>query len=142
MILKSFLSFLLSAGSGNLICISHFSRLLCQQQPHFSAAQRTNRRRRIGQVVQTKFDCFSPSFICVSSLFMLLICFLFFTRVTAVEMVTTLAHSQHGRQYLAQQGIMDKISNMIRGAETDPFSSLYLPGECLYHPHPNIYLSV
>uniref|UniRef100_A0A669DMR8 26S proteasome non-ATPase regulatory subunit 5 n=1 Tax=Oreochromis niloticus TaxID=8128 RepID=A0A669DMR8_ORENI len=49
-------------------------------------------------------------------------------RVTAVEMVTTLAHSQHGRQYLAQQGIMDKISNMIRGAETDPFSSLYLPG--------------
>ncbi|XP_013862000.1 26S proteasome non-ATPase regulatory subunit 5 isoform X2 [Austrofundulus limnaeus] len=49
-------------------------------------------------------------------------------RATAVEMVTTLAHSQHGRQYLAQQGIMDKISNMIRGAETDPFSSLYLPG--------------
>uniref|UniRef100_A0A8P4GAP7 26S proteasome non-ATPase regulatory subunit 5 n=1 Tax=Dicentrarchus labrax TaxID=13489 RepID=A0A8P4GAP7_DICLA len=49
-------------------------------------------------------------------------------RATATEMVTTLAHSQHGRQYLAQQGIMDKISNMIRGAETDPFSSLYLPG--------------
>ncbi|KAM4532309.1 26S proteasome non-ATPase regulatory subunit 5 [Fundulus diaphanus] len=49
-------------------------------------------------------------------------------RATSVEMVTTLAHSQHGRQYLAQQGIMDKISNMIRGAETDPFSSLYLPG--------------
>lgn len=44
-------------------------------------------------------------------------------------MVTTLAHSQHGRQYLAQQGIMDKISNMIRGADTDPFSSLYLPGK-------------
>lgn len=44
-------------------------------------------------------------------------------------MVTTLAHSQHGRQYLAQQGIMDQISNMIRGAETDSFSSLYLPGE-------------
>ncbi|XP_041816265.1 26S proteasome non-ATPase regulatory subunit 5 [Chelmon rostratus] len=49
-------------------------------------------------------------------------------RATAIEMVTTLAHSQHGRQYLAQQGIMDKISNMIRGAETDPFSSLYIPG--------------
>uniref|UniRef100_A0A8C2XBR0 26S proteasome non-ATPase regulatory subunit 5 n=1 Tax=Cyclopterus lumpus TaxID=8103 RepID=A0A8C2XBR0_CYCLU len=49
-------------------------------------------------------------------------------RATAIEMVTTLAHSQHGRQYLAQQGIMDKLSNMIRGAETDPFSSLYLPG--------------
>ncbi|KAM9307295.1 26S proteasome non-ATPase regulatory subunit 5 [Pholidichthys leucotaenia] len=49
-------------------------------------------------------------------------------RATAIEMVTTLAHSQHGRQYLAQQGIMDKISNMIRGAETDPFASLYLPG--------------
>ncbi|XP_075869988.1 26S proteasome non-ATPase regulatory subunit 5 [Nelusetta ayraudi] len=49
-------------------------------------------------------------------------------RATAIEMVTTLAHSQHGRQYLAQQGIMDKISNMIRGADTDPLSSLYLPG--------------
>uniref|UniRef100_UPI003AAE34B6 26S proteasome non-ATPase regulatory subunit 5 isoform X1 n=1 Tax=Centroberyx gerrardi TaxID=166262 RepID=UPI003AAE34B6 len=49
-------------------------------------------------------------------------------RATAIEMVTSLAQSQHGRQYLAQQGIMDKISNMIRGADTDPFSSLYLPG--------------
>ncbi|KAM6902366.1 26S proteasome non-ATPase regulatory subunit 5 [Xenentodon cancila] len=49
-------------------------------------------------------------------------------RATAIEMVTSLADSQHGRQYLAQQGIMDKISNMIRGAELDPFSSLYLPG--------------
>ncbi|XP_054460616.1 26S proteasome non-ATPase regulatory subunit 5 [Anoplopoma fimbria] len=49
-------------------------------------------------------------------------------RATAIEMVTTLAHSQHGRQYLAQQGIMDQFSNMIRGAETDSFSSLYLPG--------------
>ncbi|KAL6110729.1 psmd5 [Pungitius sinensis] len=49
-------------------------------------------------------------------------------RATAIEMVTTLAQSQHGRQYLTQQGIMDKISNMIRGAETDPLSSLYLPG--------------
>lgn len=53
-------------------------------------------------------------------------------RATAIEMVTTLAHSQHGRQYLAQQGIMDKISNMIRGAETDHFSSLYLPGEGIH----------
>ncbi|XP_035464690.2 26S proteasome non-ATPase regulatory subunit 5 isoform X1 [Scophthalmus maximus] len=49
-------------------------------------------------------------------------------RATAIEMVTSLAHSQHGRQYLAKQGIMDKISNMIRGADTDPLSSLYLPG--------------
>lgn len=49
-------------------------------------------------------------------------------RATAIEMVTSLAQSQHGRQYLAQQGIMDKISNMIVGADSDPFSSLYLPG--------------
>ncbi|KAG7248702.1 hypothetical protein CRUP_006638, partial [Coryphaenoides rupestris] len=48
---------------------------------------------------------------------------------TAIEMVTSLAQSQHGRQHLAQQGVMDKISNMIRGADTDPFSSLYLPGD-------------
>ncbi|CAL8278569.1 unnamed protein product [Merluccius merluccius] len=49
-------------------------------------------------------------------------------RATAIEMVTGLAQSQHGRQHLAQQGVMDKVSNMIRGADTDPFSSLYLPG--------------
>ncbi|KAG9266055.1 26S proteasome non-ATPase regulatory subunit 5 [Astyanax mexicanus] len=49
-------------------------------------------------------------------------------RVTAIEMVTSLAQSQHGRQYLAQQGIMDKISNMITAADSDPFSSFYLPG--------------
>ncbi|KAG7498946.1 26S proteasome non-ATPase regulatory subunit 5 [Solea senegalensis] len=49
-------------------------------------------------------------------------------RATAIEMVTTLAHSQHGRQYLAQQGIMEKLSNMIIGSEADSFSSLYLPG--------------
>lgn len=49
-------------------------------------------------------------------------------RVTAIEMVTSLAQSQHGRQYLAQQGIMDKISNMIVAADSDPFSSFYLPG--------------
>ncbi|KAJ0012982.1 hypothetical protein NQD34_017316 [Periophthalmus magnuspinnatus] len=49
-------------------------------------------------------------------------------RVTAVEMVTHLAQSLHGRQFLTNQGIMNQISNMIRGAETDPFSSLYLPG--------------
>ncbi|KAL4617403.1 26S proteasome non-ATPase regulatory subunit 5 [Arapaima gigas] len=49
-------------------------------------------------------------------------------RATAIEMVTTLAHSKHGRQYLAEQGIMDRISNMIIGAESDPFSDFYLPG--------------
>ncbi|XP_064420395.1 26S proteasome non-ATPase regulatory subunit 5 [Latimeria chalumnae] len=49
-------------------------------------------------------------------------------RATCIEMVTTLAHSQHGRQYLAQQGIIDKISNMMIGADSDPFSSFYLPG--------------
>uniref|UniRef100_A0A6Q2WVQ7 26S proteasome non-ATPase regulatory subunit 5 n=1 Tax=Esox lucius TaxID=8010 RepID=A0A6Q2WVQ7_ESOLU len=49
-------------------------------------------------------------------------------RAAAIEMVTTLSRSQHGRQYLAQQGISDKISNMIIGAESDPFCSFYLPG--------------
>nr|XP_033817556.1 26S proteasome non-ATPase regulatory subunit 5 [Geotrypetes seraphini] len=49
-------------------------------------------------------------------------------RVTCTEMVTALAFTQHGRQYLAQQGVIDKISNMIIGAESDPFSGFYLPG--------------
>ncbi|NXY38377.1 PSMD5 ATPase, partial [Pomatorhinus ruficollis] len=49
-------------------------------------------------------------------------------RATCIEMVTSLAHTPQGRQYLAQQGVIDKISNIILGAETDPFSSFYLPG--------------
>ncbi|XP_069465636.1 26S proteasome non-ATPase regulatory subunit 5 [Ambystoma mexicanum] len=49
-------------------------------------------------------------------------------RVTCIEMVTTLACTFHGRRYLAQQGIIDKISNMIISAESDPFSGFYLPG--------------
>ncbi|XP_030063442.1 26S proteasome non-ATPase regulatory subunit 5 [Microcaecilia unicolor] len=49
-------------------------------------------------------------------------------RVTCTEMVTALACTQHGRQYLAQQGVIDKISNMIIGADSDPFSCFYLPG--------------
>ncbi|KAM3911402.1 26S proteasome non-ATPase regulatory subunit 5 [Leptodactylus fuscus] len=49
-------------------------------------------------------------------------------RVTCIEMVTTLAGTLHGRQYLAQQGVIDKISNLIVGADSDPFSGFYLPG--------------
>uniref|UniRef100_A0A8D0HL42 26S proteasome non-ATPase regulatory subunit 5 n=1 Tax=Sphenodon punctatus TaxID=8508 RepID=A0A8D0HL42_SPHPU len=49
-------------------------------------------------------------------------------RATCIEMVTSLAYTQHGRQYLAQQGIIDKISNIIIGADLDPFSGFYLPG--------------
>ncbi|XP_072344791.1 26S proteasome non-ATPase regulatory subunit 5 isoform X2 [Scyliorhinus torazame] len=48
-------------------------------------------------------------------------------RATAIEMVTGLAQSPHGRQYLAQQGTIDRISNMIVGADSDPFSGFYLP---------------
>ncbi|XP_067165187.1 26S proteasome non-ATPase regulatory subunit 5 isoform X2 [Apteryx mantelli] len=49
-------------------------------------------------------------------------------RATCIEMVTSLAYTPHGRQYLAQQGVIDKISNIIIGAESDPFSGFYLPG--------------
>ncbi|KAM4889877.1 PSMD5 ATPase, partial [Sylvia borin] len=49
-------------------------------------------------------------------------------RATCIEMVTSLAHTPQGRQYLAQQGVIDKISNIILEAEADPFSSFYLPG--------------
>ncbi|KAF3821125.1 hypothetical protein GH733_011278 [Mirounga leonina] len=47
---------------------------------------------------------------------------------TCIEMVTSLAYTHHGRQYLAQEGVIDQISNIIVGAESDPFSSFYLPG--------------
>ncbi|XP_015276657.1 PREDICTED: 26S proteasome non-ATPase regulatory subunit 5 [Gekko japonicus] len=49
-------------------------------------------------------------------------------RATCIEMVTTLARTPHGRQYLAQQGVIDTISNIIIGADSDPFSGFYLPG--------------
>ncbi|XP_044776279.1 26S proteasome non-ATPase regulatory subunit 5 isoform X2 [Neomonachus schauinslandi] len=49
-------------------------------------------------------------------------------RATCIEMVTSLAYTHHGRQYLAQEGVIDQISNIIVGAESDPFSSFYLPG--------------
>ncbi|TRY95029.1 hypothetical protein DNTS_004673 [Danionella cerebrum] len=45
-------------------------------------------------------------------------------RATAIEMVSSLAQSQHGRQHLAQQGVMDQISNMIIAAESDPFGEV------------------
>lgn len=47
-------------------------------------------------------------------------------------MVTTLAHTHHGRQYLAQQGVIDKISNIIIGADSDPLSGFYLPGDIAF----------
>nr|XP_006205631.1 26S proteasome non-ATPase regulatory subunit 5 [Vicugna pacos] len=49
-------------------------------------------------------------------------------RATCIEMVTSLACTHHGRQYLAQEGVIDQISNIIVGADSDPFSSFYLPG--------------
>ncbi|XP_054376525.1 26S proteasome non-ATPase regulatory subunit 5 isoform X2 [Pongo abelii] len=49
-------------------------------------------------------------------------------RATCIEMVTSLAYTYHGRQYLAQEGVIDQISNIIVGADSDPFSSFYLPG--------------
>ncbi|XP_018429438.1 PREDICTED: 26S proteasome non-ATPase regulatory subunit 5 [Nanorana parkeri] len=49
-------------------------------------------------------------------------------RVACTEMVTALAATLHGRQYLAQEGLIDRISNMILGADSDSFSGLYLPG--------------
>ncbi|KFO24120.1 26S proteasome non-ATPase regulatory subunit 5 [Fukomys damarensis] len=49
-------------------------------------------------------------------------------RATCIEMVTLLAFTPHGRQYLAQEGVIDQISNIIVGADSDPFFSFYLPG--------------
>ncbi|EHB01839.1 26S proteasome non-ATPase regulatory subunit 5 [Heterocephalus glaber] len=49
-------------------------------------------------------------------------------RATCIEMVTSLAYTPHGRQFLAQEGVIDQISNIIVGADSDPFFSFYLPG--------------
>lgn len=60
---------------------------------------------------------------------MLSIFVLFDFRATCIEMVTSLAYTHHGRQYLAQEGVIEQISNIIVGADSDPFSGFYLPGE-------------
>ncbi|XP_010585990.1 26S proteasome non-ATPase regulatory subunit 5 isoform X2 [Loxodonta africana] len=54
-------------------------------------------------------------------------------RATCIEMVTSLAYTHHGRQYLAQEGVIEQISNIIVGADSDPFSSFYLPGTRFEH---------
>lgn len=47
---KLFLPF--AAGGGNLVRVSHFPRLLCQQQLHLSADWRADRRWRVDQVIR------------------------------------------------------------------------------------------
>ncbi|XP_057674777.1 26S proteasome non-ATPase regulatory subunit 5 [Corythoichthys intestinalis] len=49
-------------------------------------------------------------------------------RATAIEMVTGLTGSWFGQTWLAEHGVIAKFSNMIKGANEDPLSSLYLPG--------------
>lgn len=41
---------LFAAGGGNLFGVSHLPWLLCQQQLHYPAAWRADRRRCLGQV--------------------------------------------------------------------------------------------
>lgn len=43
---------LFAAGGGNLFGVSHLPWLLCQQQLHFSATWRADRRRCLGQVIK------------------------------------------------------------------------------------------
>ncbi|XP_077593317.1 26S proteasome non-ATPase regulatory subunit 5 [Stigmatopora nigra] len=49
-------------------------------------------------------------------------------RATAIEMVTILSRCGHGQKFLNEEGVIFKFSNMIKGADEDPFSYLYLPG--------------
>ncbi|XP_051907841.1 26S proteasome non-ATPase regulatory subunit 5 [Hippocampus zosterae] len=49
-------------------------------------------------------------------------------RATAIEMVKTIAQTEHGRKYLYDQSVMNKIAKMMTDSDMDPFSSLYLPG--------------
>lgn len=62
----------LAAGGGNLIRVSHLSRLLCQQQLHLSAAGGTDGRRRIDQVVINPYTDGEESPVCCD--FLLTLC--------------------------------------------------------------------
>uniref|UniRef100_A0A4W3IT27 26S proteasome non-ATPase regulatory subunit 5 n=1 Tax=Callorhinchus milii TaxID=7868 RepID=A0A4W3IT27_CALMI len=56
-------------------------------------------------------------------------------RANAIEMITALLKTPQGRHYLAQQGVINKISNMIIGAASDPFSGFYLPNLVKFFGH-------
>jgi 26S proteasome non-ATPase regulatory subunit 5 len=49
-------------------------------------------------------------------------------QLNALELITTLASCQHGRDYLERQGIIQKLAGNLDEATADPLASLLVPG--------------
>ncbi|XP_049593078.1 26S proteasome non-ATPase regulatory subunit 5 [Syngnathus scovelli] len=49
-------------------------------------------------------------------------------RAAAIEMITLMVQTERGQKYLMGQLVFNKIAKMMIDANTDPLSSLYLPG--------------
>lgn len=49
-------------------------------------------------------------------------------QLNALELITTLASCQHGRDYLEKQGTIQKLANNLDEATADPLASLLVPG--------------
>lgn len=64
-------------------------------------------------------------------------------QLNALELVTTLASCQHGRDYLERQGITQKLASNLDQATADPLATLRVPGimkffGALAHFQPNV----
>ncbi|XP_057373714.1 26S proteasome non-ATPase regulatory subunit 5-like [Daphnia carinata] len=53
-------------------------------------------------------------------------------QLNALELITTLASCQHGRNYLERQGITQKLATRLDEATADPLASLLVPGLMKY----------
>uniref|UniRef100_A0A8C4Q704 26S proteasome non-ATPase regulatory subunit 5 n=1 Tax=Eptatretus burgeri TaxID=7764 RepID=A0A8C4Q704_EPTBU len=49
-------------------------------------------------------------------------------RATCAETISGLLKSPHGRQFVLQQGVAERISGLLESALNDPFADLYVPG--------------
>ncbi|XP_078605208.1 26S proteasome non-ATPase regulatory subunit 5-like [Branchiostoma floridae x Branchiostoma japonicum] len=49
-------------------------------------------------------------------------------QVNCIDMLSSLAQSTHGLNWLEQQGVVGKLETMLTAADSDPMSSFYIPG--------------
>jgi len=49
-------------------------------------------------------------------------------RLNCLELLATLAGSQHGLAYIDREGVLTKLEHILNDIEEDPFGSLILPG--------------
>ena len=48
-------------------------------------------------------------------------------QLNAIEMLANLVTSQHALQFLDEQGVMGRLENLLKGAQTDPSQDFLIP---------------